>query len=182
MKFKVETLRKIEREDSRLLGVVNVSINDVLVIENIKIIQAPDHKFIAMPSKKINDTYADFAHPTNAETRDELKEVVLSAYEGKENQNGDLEETVITDVKIRYTSNATGLVAIAHVVLNDKIVLHDMFLVKELTPDGKSCFKFYMPSVENSEGLRRNIFYSINRAFSDKLFNTVFEAYKKGLN
>ena len=181
MKITVESLRKIEKEGSRFLGVVNVILNDALVIENIRIIQGPEKKFIAMPSKKVNDTYIDFAHPINDETKNELVNAVISTYEDKGHVFGMLDEMIITKVRINYTSNATGLLAIADVQINNKYAIHDIMIVKELLEDGRSAYKFLLPSREDGEGVRRNIFYSINKEFTDKLFQTIFEKYKEGL-
>ena len=55
MNIKVLALRKKENEDSRLKGIAQVLVNDVLVVEDVRIIQGPEAMFIAMPSKKVED-------------------------------------------------------------------------------------------------------------------------------
>ncbi len=48
---------------------------------NIKVIESPEGAFIAMPSRKTNDgEYKDIAHPLNTETRENLKQAILTAY------------------------------------------------------------------------------------------------------
>ena len=182
MKIRVEGIRKVEKEGSRLLGVVDVILNEIFVIEDIKIILGPSGRFIAMPSKKINDTFIDLAFPINIETRDELTNAVLSAFDGKGSIYGEIDETVITNLNVKYTSNATGVVANIKFEINNRFLFTNIFMVKELTEDGSGRFKFLYPTREDGEGNRRNIYYSINREFTDKLFKTIFDKYKEGLN
>lgn len=181
MKIRIEGIRKLNREGSRLLGVVDVILNELIVIEDIKIILGPSGRFIAMPSKKVNDTFMDFAFPINVETREELTNAVLSAFDGKGSTYGEIDDTLITELNVKYTSNATGLVALAKFEINSRFLFTNIFIVKELTEDGSGRFKFLYPTKDDGEGNRRNIYYSINREFTDKLFNTIFDKYKEGL-
>lgn len=182
MNIKIQNLRKIEKEGSRFLGVATIIINDVLVVEDIKIIQAPDHKFIAMPSKKVEDKIFDIAFPINPEARQEITKAVLDAYDNKIFESGNIEEMNITDIKVNYTSNASGPVAVVSVVFNDSFIIKDLMLVKELSPDGNSSYRFFIPTRVDGEGMRRNIYYPQTKEFADKLFQSVFNKYKEGLN
>ena len=65
-----------------MLAVASVTLSDVFVIHDVKVIFANDRRFIVMPSKKNADgTYRDIAHPITAEFRAELEGAVLEAYE-----------------------------------------------------------------------------------------------------
>lgn len=64
-------------------AVVSMTIDDVFVVHDIKVIQGEDHLFIAMPSKKVgeNGEFRDIAHPLTSETRNMIKDIILEAYE-----------------------------------------------------------------------------------------------------
>ena len=74
-------VRKIEKE-GKMKAVVSVTINDEFVVHDIKVIEGESGLFIAMPSRRSADgQYRDIAHPINCQTRSELQELILNAYE-----------------------------------------------------------------------------------------------------
>lgn len=85
MKISEVRVRKVDKEDSKLKAVASVTIDDCFVVHDIKIIQGESALFIAMPSKKTKEgEYKDIAHPINPETRQELSEAILKAYDAAE--------------------------------------------------------------------------------------------------
>ena len=63
-------------------AVVSITIDDIFVVHDIKVIQGEKGLFIAMPSKKSADgEYRDIAHPINSETRQSLQKLILEKYE-----------------------------------------------------------------------------------------------------
>ena len=77
-------LRKMEKE-GKLKAVASITIDDVFVVHDIKVIEGDKGLFIAMPSRKSSDgEYRDIAHPINTQTRDRLQKIVLDAYEKAE--------------------------------------------------------------------------------------------------
>ena len=107
---------------------------------------------------------------------------MINAYNGNGHESGEFEEMVITNIKIKMISNETGVIAVAHVVLNNCFALHDLMLVKELAEDGKFKVKLFMPTKDDGEGNRRNVYYPTKREFFEKLLLAILEEYKKGLN
>lgn len=182
MNIKVVNLRKVLKEGSRLLGVCQIIVNDVFVINDVKIIEGPSDKFIAMPSQKVGEKYIDLAHPINIETRNLMQEVVLSAFDEISNTLGEKDELEVTKIKLNYLPNATGPVAIVIFELNNCIACHRLLIVKELNEDGSSKFKFVLPYKEDEEGNRKSMYFFESREFLDKLFGAIFDEYKKGLN
>ena len=94
---------KIRRlyQDQRLKALVSVTLDGVLAIHDIKVIQGPERLFVAMPSRRDeNGIYRDIAHPISPQARRELEDAVLSCYKnyisGQQLQNGarELETTV----------------------------------------------------------------------------------------
>lgn len=73
-------VRKVAK-DSKMKAVVSITIDDVFVVHDIKVIEGEKGLFIAMPSRKSTDgEYRDIAHPINSETREILQNLILKAY------------------------------------------------------------------------------------------------------
>lgn len=67
--------------DNKLKAVASVTIDEAIVIHDVKILAGENDVFIAMPSRKIpSGEYKDVAHPVNTEARNELVRRVISAY------------------------------------------------------------------------------------------------------
>ncbi len=74
-------VRRIQ-SDGKMKAVVSITIDDMFVVHDIKIIEGINGLFVAMPSKKIGDAdYRDIAHPINSETRAYLQKVIFEAYD-----------------------------------------------------------------------------------------------------
>lgn len=74
-------VRRVEKE-GKLKAVVSITIDEVFVVHDIKVIEGTQGLFIAMPSKHAADgTYRDIAHPINTDTRAELQTLILKKYE-----------------------------------------------------------------------------------------------------
>ncbi len=72
---------KSEREGSRVKGYATVTIDDCLMIHNIRIIEGTEKMIIAMPSRKVSeDRHEDVVHPLNSETRNLFVEKILEEY------------------------------------------------------------------------------------------------------
>ncbi|MBR2616274.1 MAG: septation regulator SpoVG [Clostridia bacterium] len=64
-----------------MLAVASLTLDDMFVVHDVKVIFANDRHFIVMPSRKNADgTYRDIAHPITAQFRSEVEEAVLEAY------------------------------------------------------------------------------------------------------
>lgn len=73
-------IRKVEKE-GKMKAVVSITIDDVFVVHDIKVIEGEKGLFIAMPSRKASDgEYRDIAHPINSETRDGIQNLILERY------------------------------------------------------------------------------------------------------
>ena len=81
MKISDVRIRLVNKEDNKLKAVASITIENCFVVHDIKIIESNDGAFIAMHSRKTNDgEYKDIAHPLNTETRELLKQAILTAY------------------------------------------------------------------------------------------------------
>ncbi len=81
MKITSVTVRKIEKENSRMKGIASVLIDDSFAVHDIRIIEGDNGLFIAMPSRKTpTGGYRDIAHPINPEVRKMFEEAILAEY------------------------------------------------------------------------------------------------------
>ena len=83
---------RMKGNDSKMKAIASITIDDVFVIHDIKVIDGEKGMFIAMPSRKAGDgEYKDIAHPINSETRNSIQKIILEKYE-EELEKCDLEE------------------------------------------------------------------------------------------
>ena len=74
-------VRKVAKE-GKMKAVVSITIDDELVVHDIKVIEGEKGLFIAMPSRKATDgEYRDIAHPINSATRDRIQKIILDKYD-----------------------------------------------------------------------------------------------------
>lgn len=73
-------VRKLITE-GKLKGIVSITIDNVLAIHDIKIVQGEERLFAAMPSRRDdNGMFRDIVHPINGDIRKEMETQILSAY------------------------------------------------------------------------------------------------------
>ena len=81
MKITSVTVRKIEKEGSRMKGIASVLLDDSFAVHDIRIIEGDNGLFIAMPSRKTaTGGYRDIAHPINPEVRAMFEEAIFEEY------------------------------------------------------------------------------------------------------
>lgn len=84
-------VRKVTKE-GKMRAVVSITIDDVFVVHDIKVIEGDKGLFIAMPSRKASDgEYRDIAHPINSETRDKIQSLILEKYQEVASESEDEE-------------------------------------------------------------------------------------------
>ena len=84
-------VRKVTKE-GKMRAVVSITIDDVFVVHDIKVIEGEKGLFIAMPSRKASDgEYRDITHPINSETRDKIQSLILEKYQEVASESEDEE-------------------------------------------------------------------------------------------
>ena len=74
-------IRLVEQADSKLKAFASITIDECFVVHDIKVINGEKGYFISMPSKKSpDDKHKDIVHPIKTETRKELEEKIIEAY------------------------------------------------------------------------------------------------------
>ena len=93
MKLTSVSVRKIEKEGSRMKGIASVLIDDSFAVHDIRIIEGDNGLFIAMPSRKTaTGGYRDIAHPINPEVRKQFEDAILEEYNNTEFEPASKEE------------------------------------------------------------------------------------------
>ena len=84
-------VRIVNKDDAKLKAVASITIDDCIVVHDIKIINGEKGLFVSMPSRKTPDgEYKDIVHPINTETREILVKAIFAAYEEAQ-KNADAE-------------------------------------------------------------------------------------------
>lgn len=74
-------IRKIMSE-GRLRAVVSLTIDEMLAVHDIKVVQGDERLFVAMPSRKDeNGVFRDIVHPISPSARKLFEETILDTYE-----------------------------------------------------------------------------------------------------
>ena len=90
MKITNVSIRKSDREDSRMKAIASVLLDDEFAVHDIRIIEGTKGLFIAMPSRKTSTGgYKDIAHPISQEVRTMFEKENLDAYEKALNEPGE---------------------------------------------------------------------------------------------
>ena len=64
----------------RMKAVASITFDDEFVVHDIKIVEGDKGYFVAMPSKRVGDTFKDVAHPLLAETRKKISDAIFEKY------------------------------------------------------------------------------------------------------
>lgn len=69
-------------DEGFLRAVVSITIDKVLAIHEIKIVDNGKHRFVAMPSRSFDDgSYHDIVHPVGADSRKAIEKIILDAFD-----------------------------------------------------------------------------------------------------
>ena len=136
MKIKINSLKKINDLNSKLAGVATITLNDSIMINNVKIIKYNNELFVTMPSVKMNNTYKDICHPTTIELRNEITNAVLNAYNNNIFESGSLEEFHITDMRIHKLDNG-NCKAMINMLLNNSFAINYSYVIDNTKPTDK---------------------------------------------
>lgn len=81
--IKVKKINKI----GRLVGEASVTLNDCLVIHNIRIIQTEERRILAFPSRQMpSGNFKDIVHPITSELRNYLEGAIFEIYDKLEEE------------------------------------------------------------------------------------------------
>ena len=79
--MKITDVRIRLKDEPKLKAVASITFDECFVIHDVKVIEGQDGLFVSMPSKKGADgKHKDICHPIVTDTRNEIKDAVLVAY------------------------------------------------------------------------------------------------------
>lgn len=75
-------IRKLIDDGRPLKAIVSITIDDMLAIHDLKVIETAKNTFVAFPSRKYknSEVFEDIVHPINAAARDYIASQVLAVY------------------------------------------------------------------------------------------------------
>lgn len=74
-------VRKMTSE-GKMKAIVSVTLDNMLVIHDIKVIEGQEKMFVAMPSRKnAEGEYKDIVHPITPQMREMIQSAILAKYE-----------------------------------------------------------------------------------------------------
>ena len=81
MKITSVTVRKYDKEGSRMKGIASVLLDDSFAVHDIRIIEGDKGLFIAMPSRKTpTGDYKDIVHPINPDVLKMFEDAIFEEY------------------------------------------------------------------------------------------------------
>lgn len=191
MRYEVNVSR-LENPSGNVRGFASVVFNNCFKVSNIAIVEGREENlFVSMPryaTSKGDEDYKDVCNPITKEFREELYDALLDTY--AELEPGEHSKTYVGrdekkeplgfSVKVtpfeREGSNIRGL---ARIYLEDSFVVNNVSLL-----EGKKGLFVAMPSYKtkqtDKEGKSeyQDICYPVTKAFREKLYGAVTEAYE----
>lgn len=158
MKYKVRAIY-VERENSAVVGVASVTLEDVFAINQISIVKREDGTvFTSFPSvrtgeKDFNgkDIYQNIIHPITEDMAEELSEHIVDTYwkiQGEEPAEAEFvnEHPLIFSVRIKPYQNLEHLRATATLTFGGSLVVKNVRIM-----EGKNGLYVQMPSYKTKE-------------------------------
>ena len=87
LEFKVERIHKLDGNGATK-AFCDISIANTFLIKGLRIVSGKEGLFVSMPSEQGKDgKWYDTVHPLSRSVRQQLEDIVLSAYEDRENDS-----------------------------------------------------------------------------------------------
>ena len=67
-------------DGGRMKAVASVTFDGEFVVHDIKVVEGDNGLFVAMPSKKVGESYKDIAHPLSTECRKAISDAIFEKY------------------------------------------------------------------------------------------------------
>lgn len=122
-------VRRLENTGTKLKGIASITLDDMIVIHDIKILKNNDVMFLAMPSKEVKArSFKDIVHPINSATRQVIEKLIFAAY---------------VDAERRECSQLNCVLADEYADIDFYELSYEHFTMRDCTDGGA------MPSKEN---------------------------------
>jgi len=171
--LKVTFVKKNEVKNpaSKVKAIVTFKLNNVFVIEQAKIIEGRNGKFVAMPSEKYRGEWKDICFPIKKEFRDEIENAILN--DKFSPIPTEKQKVEITEIRIYTAKNPQSKVkAFASITLNNLFVIKDIKII-----EGKEGLFIGWPSIKTASGDFQKIIYPVKD--EKKIEDMIIEKYKE---
>ena len=114
-------IRRKENTGTKMHGIANLTLDDMIAIHDIKVLKNGENLFFAMPSRAANaSTFKDIVHPINGKVRQVFERLIFDAYKmaddmkcshlelvlKNEKRNSDFSDLVIDDYVVERITRA----------------------------------------------------------------------------
>ena len=175
-------------EGSNTKAVASVTINDEFVLKGIKVFEGEKGLFVAMPSRKMGDEYADVCFPITAEAREQLHNAVLERYENMtanglekfQAEKKDAPEQSTSKISVSLHSvNDEKTKAAGQIIIDDCIVISGVKIKHGTNSKGIEKDFVSMPQYQTQAGEFNQYAHAITKDCYEKVNNAVLGAYEK---
>ena len=74
-------VKRMDKSNTKMVGVATVTLDNMIAVHDIKILDNGDTMFLAMPSRATKaNTFKDIVHPINSEVRQVIEQLIIGAY------------------------------------------------------------------------------------------------------
>jgi len=78
--MEITEVRVSVSDDRKIKAYASITLDNLLVIHGIKVLDGKKGVFMAMPSKRSGEKFKDIVHPLNTDFRKQIQDRVLSEY------------------------------------------------------------------------------------------------------
>lgn len=131
-------IRRTENS-GKMKGIASINLDNMVVIHDIKVLEADGKAFLAMPSKQTKvGTFKDMVHPINASVRGAFERLIIGGYEKAEkdgyskieliyNTSGknDLTEQTVDDFTIQDKASTISAIGYGPANISDVSIKQD---------------------------------------------------------
>ena len=185
---KMEVSSMVMLEGSNSKAVATVTVNDEFALKGIKVIEGEKGLFVAMPSRKVGEEYADVCFTITAQARAQLHNAVLERYENmKENglnkyqaEKKPISEQCVSNISVSlHNVNSENTKAAGQIVIDDCIVISGVKIKHGINADGIEKNFVSMPQYKTQTGEYNQYAHPITKDCYEKVNSAVLGAYEK---
>lgn len=176
MDFRINNMHRIERENSNLLAVCEIILNECFVIKGVQVMNSSKGRFVKMPSVKGKDEkYRDIAFPITKKARQVLDTTILKTYERlcQMEQGLQLDDLAVRTYPVEGKENFKGYASVN---------IQDMFAINGIKiMEGKDGLFVSMPSWTRKDGSYGDFCAPLTKDAAQIMKDAVLFQYQKDL-
>ncbi len=181
MKISEIKMTKINNEDSRMKAIVTLTFDNCVTIRDIKIVQASNGFFVAMPARKNKEgNFVDVCYSINSEFREYVSREVLNLYNSEKTEHiyeGEFTKPKI-EILVEPINDSDVIVANLKVTFDNNFCISGVKVLKLKDENNKIIFAF--PSRKTIVGEIIHICEIVG--YYDEYYSQLFDAFEKEIS